>query len=180
MRRSRGGGGRSRGGGGGRHSSERLKAVRFLNEQLATTSPSGLVAIQKIGVLQGFLNNGMRRKVWPVLLGIAETGGRVKEVATGQHRDSSQIELDVKRSLWKLPGDIDDEARDLLRLELSRVIHFALQEVPHHRPPPSPFAPSALPFPPLTSAPNPSTSSTHANAHMVRHCHGHALFRSCD
>ena len=120
--------------GGGRHSSERIKAVRFLNEQLeltTRTSPSGLVAIQQTGVKQGFVNNAMRRKVWPVLLGIAESdGGRLEVVATGQHRDSSQIDLDVKRSLWTLPGDIDDEARDQLRLELSRVIHFALEQVP--------------------------------------------------
>ena len=81
------------------------QTIRRLNELLERT-PVDFATIRKVGIYRGFVNDAMRRKVWPVLLGISppSISSKLPASTTGEHRDSSQIDLDVKRSLWKLPG----------------------------------------------------------------------------
>ncbi|KAI9469333.1 rab-GTPase-TBC domain-containing protein [Zychaea mexicana] len=75
----------------------------------------------------GFVNDDMRRKIWPLLLYC----DRLPEKSNDSSRsDESQVELDILRSFNTYPHDISDERKQNLRTQLTGVITHVLRSHP--------------------------------------------------
>jgi len=75
--------------------------IRQINAAL-DADPVNRALLRKIAVVRGLVNNEIRAKVWPVLLGVeagfdAQRYGGLKQ---GGHRDAAVVTCDVQRSLW--------------------------------------------------------------------------------
>ncbi|KAI5476743.1 TBC domain protein, Rab GTPase activator [Pseudohyphozyma bogoriensis] len=94
----------------------------------------------------GFLDNELRKRVWPLLLGVsqsakatspaeeAEKGG--DEAASDEkgglppHKDEGQVRLDVNRSFVSYPAGVSDKEKEELRVNLEDVIVTVLRRHP--------------------------------------------------
>lgn len=87
----------------------------------ASTSPAGLV------------NDGVRRKAWPILLGYTEKPDLLNHAAwqhLSPHKDEHQVCLDVDRSFIYYPKNESDAQLDRRKGELSAVITQVLRTYP--------------------------------------------------
>lgn len=88
----------------------------------------------------GFLTDELRRKAWPILLGVANKeeneniAGGPDECAWKElprHGDEDQVQLDVNRSFIYYPNDLTDAELDLRKSELSDLIVSVLRRNPY-------------------------------------------------
>ena len=88
----------------------------------------------------GFLNDELRKLVWPLLLGHGGLGAFAKENDSSnsqrdwrkmpRHKDEDQVELDVSRSFVFYPSNEPDSAMDCKKDELSSIIIETLRRYP--------------------------------------------------
>ena len=90
------------------------------------------VDLQKLKALSrehgGFLNNAIRSKVWPLILGINPYNIIDHRKFIAAHRDDSQVKVDVLRSLWGHEENKDwvSTLRNSRRKALSGIMMSAL------------------------------------------------------
>lgn len=83
----------------------------------------------------GLLNDDLRRKAWPILLGStlldsnAEKEAPWKDLPT--HRDEDQVQLDVDRSFCYYPTNDSEKQLDIRKKQLSDVIVEVLRRHPY-------------------------------------------------
>ncbi|KAL0077385.1 rab-GTPase-TBC domain-containing protein [Phycomyces blakesleeanus] len=106
---------------------QKFKRIFKINEGLRSHN---LELLRECGRKEGFVNDAMRRRVWPVLLRCEETIGEPLEILTNTHKDESQVALDVPRSVNRYPPNIDDERRKALQDDLKLVILHVLRSCP--------------------------------------------------
>ncbi|KPV75259.1 uncharacterized protein RHOBADRAFT_53256 [Rhodotorula graminis WP1] len=91
----------------------------------------------------GFIDDELRRRVWPALLGCDVAKGKQRAIdddeaqsaaavlaALPERDDERQVRLDIARSLVNYPQDVRDEDRDGLRIKLERAILIVLRRHP--------------------------------------------------
>ncbi|KAF4836857.1 GTPase-activating protein gyp10 [Colletotrichum siamense] len=90
----------------------------------------------------GFLTDDLRRKAWPILLGLADSEDFKEIIATGidetkswkdlpRHRDEDQVQLDVNRAFIYYPNHQSDAELDKNKSELSDLITEVLRRYPY-------------------------------------------------
>ncbi|KAL3955280.1 hypothetical protein ACCO45_010843 [Purpureocillium lilacinum] len=86
----------------------------------------------------GFLNDGLRRAAWPILLGLPTPEAAANGHAdTGdwkdlpRHRDEEQVELDVNRSFVYYPNGQSEAQLEQCKSELSSLIVEVLRRYPY-------------------------------------------------
>eukprot|EP00884_Botryococcus_braunii_P017782 jgi/Botrbrau1/4688/Bobra.0218s0010.1 len=120
-----------------RHASEDkerdLDTIRAINKVL-DTEPVDTAQLRKIAAVRGLVNNEVRMRVWPVLVGAHdhadEEGEDYAELAKASHRDSSTVSCDVERSLWSFTRGWTAEMRQQKREELHRLLTAAVSSGP--------------------------------------------------
>ncbi|KAI7850758.1 rab-GTPase-TBC domain-containing protein [Circinella umbellata] len=104
-----------------------------------TTAVNGEWKVRNITALRamgrspgGFVNNDLRRKIWPLLLYCDQLPEKPSPAYTelDPHKDESQVELDIIRSFNTYPQDITDEKKQELRTQLTTVITHVLRTHP--------------------------------------------------
>lgn len=99
--------------------------IRQINEALVSRDTHTL---RRLGKSKGgFLDDGIRRRVWPLLL---HTEAAVAYAGSLDHRDMRQVDLDVNRSFVNYEFK-DDAEKSLRQQQLSRVINATLAEHTH-------------------------------------------------
>eukprot|EP01126_Amoeba_proteus_P032849 TRINITY_DN3206_c0_g2_i5.p1 TRINITY_DN3206_c0_g2~~TRINITY_DN3206_c0_g2_i5.p1 ORF type:complete len:383 (+),score=76.74 TRINITY_DN3206_c0_g2_i5:113-1261(+) len=88
---------------------------------------TSITELREIANSCGLVNKTIRRKVWPLLLGIKTTKFPHFEHKVVPHNYTEQVAKDVDRSLWKL---VPDNERMKKRTELSNIINAVLAENP--------------------------------------------------
>ncbi|KAM8966323.1 TBC1 domain family member 20-like [Pelodytes ibericus] len=98
-----------------------------------TSDPIDIEVLRNAAVSEGgLLSQEIRRKVWPKLLNVnvfclpPKPGASVRF----NHRDYNQVEMDVRRSLRRLPAGMPDTERDILLQQLTDMILYVLQSHP--------------------------------------------------
>ncbi|KAI9333896.1 rab-GTPase-TBC domain-containing protein [Pilaira anomala] len=88
--------------------------------------------LREIGRETGFLNDAIRRRVWPFLLHCEDA--EVQNVMEGTlevpHKDEEQVKLDVVRSFNSFPKNLSPEDKVKLEGQLNRVITHVLRAYP--------------------------------------------------
>ncbi|KAI8391521.1 rab-GTPase-TBC domain-containing protein [Radiomyces spectabilis] len=107
---------------------DEFKRICKINEALRTRHLSLLRELAR--EKGGFVNDALRRRVWPVLLKCSETEVDLKE-HTEKHRNEAQVDLDTPRSLNTFPQGVSEERRNQLQQELNRVIVRVLRSHPN-------------------------------------------------
>ncbi|KAK2730667.1 GTPase-activating protein gyp10 [Colletotrichum kahawae] len=90
----------------------------------------------------GFLTDDLRRKAWPILLGLADSEDFKEIIATGidetnswkdlpRHRDEDQVQLDVNRAFIYYPNHQSDAELNKNKSELSDLITEVLRRYPY-------------------------------------------------
>ncbi|KAF9881366.1 GTPase-activating protein gyp10 [Colletotrichum karsti] len=90
----------------------------------------------------GFLTDDLRRKAWPILLGLADSEDFKGAIATGideknnwkelpRHRDEDQVQLDVNRAFIYYPQHQSDSELEKNKSELSDLITEVLRRYPY-------------------------------------------------
>lgn len=83
--------------------SDILKVREEEISRLLMEQPVDLKALRKLSRSEGgFLNNQIRSRVWPKLLGVNRFDIPDYRSFIDPHRDDSQVKVDVERSLWKI------------------------------------------------------------------------------
>lgn len=102
-----------------------LETIRIVNEVLSE-SPVDLAQLRKVAAVRGLVNNYLRRRVWPLLLGIGaasdDASAPYSELACGTHRDTQVVQVDVERSLWAYTNGWSEVQRDEKRAALKRLL----------------------------------------------------------
>lgn len=81
-----------------------------------------LAQLRKISAVRGLVNNEIRARVWPLLLGVNKSVDAYEDHKAGRHRDSSVVDVDVQRSLWAWTEGWTDAQREDKRKELRFVL----------------------------------------------------------
>eukprot|EP00698_Gefionella_okellyi_P022513 TRINITY_DN7478_c0_g1_i1.p1 TRINITY_DN7478_c0_g1~~TRINITY_DN7478_c0_g1_i1.p1 ORF type:complete len:398 (-),score=64.83 TRINITY_DN7478_c0_g1_i1:149-1342(-) len=94
-------------------------------ESILDSKPLDMAEIRRLAV-GGLVKTKIRRKVWPLLLGLnpGETCDFQDDIRIHSYTD--QVEKDVERSLWRFTAGISEEARLVKREALSRIINAIL------------------------------------------------------
>ncbi|KAL2754576.1 hypothetical protein ACRALDRAFT_2108678 [Sodiomyces alcalophilus JCM 7366] len=88
----------------------------------------------------GFLTDELRRKAWPVLLGVPNSQGEEERAddtpdaswkELPRHRDEEQVQLDVNRAFIYYPVNQTDAQLDERKRELSELITHVLRRYPY-------------------------------------------------
>ncbi|KAI8145968.1 rab-GTPase-TBC domain-containing protein [Fennellomyces sp. T-0311] len=113
------------------------RQTRKKDNHSKTTAIDGAWKVRDVTVLRamgrgenGFVNDDMRRKIWPILLHcdrLVDTKSSTIEM----HKDERQAELDILRSFNTYPHGITDERKDELRSQLTGVISHVLRSHPN-------------------------------------------------
>lgn len=87
-------------------------------------------ALRRIAI-DGFESNEVRRRVWPLLLGV-DPNTELKEGQVGEHKYRDIVEKDVDRSLhhFDVSKKLRITKRDLLRAELTEMIDYVFTHNP--------------------------------------------------
>lgn len=105
-----------------------LATIHLINSLLDSV-PVDYVQLRKVSAVRGLVNQQVRARVWPVLLGVdaQEFDERAYKIWQGQpHRDSNIVNCDVERSLWSYTEGWTSEERDIERDKLRRVLNAAV------------------------------------------------------
>lgn len=81
-----------------------------------------LAQLRKLAAARGLVNNEIRARVWPLLLGVKRSIDVYDGHKVGKHRDSSVVDVDVQRSLWAWTEGWSDAQRKEKRQELRFVL----------------------------------------------------------
>lgn len=103
-------------------------------ENALTNSKTSLQIWQNFAISEyGLINDDLRRKVWPLLVGIdpekVEPAPTLDELKT--HPEYNQVILDVNRSLKRFPPGIPYEQRIALQDQLTVLILRVIIKYPH-------------------------------------------------
>lgn len=81
---------------------------------------------------KGFINDGLRRRAWPLLLKWKPGSGLLPppDKFVKSHKDTLQVQLDVNRSFVYFPTDISSEEREQKQKSLSNVVNGVLSRFP--------------------------------------------------
>jgi hypothetical protein len=88
-----------------------------------------IAALRKLAAVRGLATHAVRRRAWPLLLGLGAGDAPPPAAAAAAAvppADARVVEVDVARSLWALTEGWGAAARDAKRAELRRVIEAAL------------------------------------------------------
>ncbi|GAU93321.1 hypothetical protein RvY_05281 [Ramazzottius varieornatus] len=100
--------------------------VMVIETLLSSDPPDVVDRLKHMCVLPGgLINNSLRKKVWPRMLGITrEELGKDKPAddLLETHRDWRVVELDVERLLKRYPPDLSVDKRKALEASLKRII----------------------------------------------------------
>lgn len=104
------------------------ETIRLANEFLGKRD---IVSLRKLAAIRGLVTNGLRSRVWPLLLGVDQQQrsapvGDIREYETRSqipHADLHVVECDIQRSLWHLTVGWADEDRHEKREALKRIIN---------------------------------------------------------
>ncbi|ORX90008.1 hypothetical protein K493DRAFT_266340 [Basidiobolus meristosporus CBS 931.73] len=106
---------------------KRQLRVGLINDAIRNKDIASLKMLATTG--PGLLNDGLRRLSWPLILHCDKT--QINSTISMPHKDESQVDLDVKRSLGKLPtADTRQTWRAEKRKELTSVITQVLRNNP--------------------------------------------------
>lgn len=113
----------------GSRDSDTLKAVN--NLLLERDSPAALTQLRKIAAIRGLVNDGLRARVWPHLVGVGsvaqEDGAADYQRRHGStHKDSNVLACDMARSLWSFTQGWPEGEREAKRRALRRVLDGAV------------------------------------------------------
>ncbi len=99
--------------------------------------------LQQFALETGFFSSKLRKKAWPLLLGIdVKKIPQIVGKSAISHNDLDQVEKDIERSLWKFTvgkeakrqnEDFKSSFRNKLRYELSLLINTILTKNPELR-----------------------------------------------
>ncbi|XP_073986790.1 TBC1 domain family member 20 [Rhodnius prolixus] len=83
----------------------------------------------------GFVNDYLRQRCWPLLIGVPLTGGEPlsSEESLRSHPEYSQVVLDVNRSLKRFPPGVPYSKRVALQGQLTNLILRVITKYPHLR-----------------------------------------------
>ncbi|KAK9696834.1 GTPase-activating protein gyp8 [Basidiobolus ranarum] len=102
--------------------------VGLINDAIRNKDIASLKMLATTG--PGLLNDGLRRLSWPLILHCDKT--QINPTESKPHKDESQVSLDVKRSLGKLPtADTRQTWRAEKRKDLTSVITQVLRNNPN-------------------------------------------------
>ncbi|CAL5227359.1 g10307 [Coccomyxa viridis] len=105
-----------------------LSTIDLVNSIL-DENPVDLSRLRKVCAVKGLVNNQLRARVWPVLLGVEGVSVSQDEYmqwAHEKHADSSVVDCDVQRSLWSYTQGWTDEERDAERARLRNILNAAV------------------------------------------------------
>ncbi|PSC72783.1 TBC1 domain family member 20 [Micractinium conductrix] len=107
-----------------------LETVKLVNE-LLLERPLDVLRLRRVVAIRGLVNDGLRSRVWPLLLGVGEAAApdeaaRFAALAGSTHKDSHVVECDMARSLWSYTEGWSEEGRAAKRAALRRVIDAAV------------------------------------------------------
>nr|POE94487.1 tbc1 domain family member 20 [Quercus suber] len=98
---------------------------------LRACSDHDVQELRKLATSQGgLLEDGLRRKAWPLLLGSDQhpLKNDVDWTTLAKHRDEYQVQLDVERSFVHYPSGDSDERKTARKDELSQIITAVLRQ----------------------------------------------------
>jgi hypothetical protein len=103
------------------------ETIRLVNELLGKKN---IVSLRKLAAIRGLVSNGLRSRVWPLLLGVDQQtqsgAGDIQEYETRSqipHADLHVVECDIERSLWHLTVGWAEEDRLEKRAALKRILN---------------------------------------------------------
>lgn len=98
-----------------------------LVERLLSEQPVNTASLRKLAAVRGIVSNKLRKRVWPILLGLPEHASHsqasYEKLSAQEHRDFQVVEVDVQRSLWTFTPLWSDDKRDAKRQQLRRVLN---------------------------------------------------------
>ncbi|KAF2070165.1 hypothetical protein CYY_008522 [Polysphondylium violaceum] len=106
---------------------ERLEAkkVREIQQCLEQT-PIDIEGLRRCSISNfGFVNNGLRRRVWPILLNIDTEHIINHNSKIIDHKDTDQVLKDVERSMWRFTKG-ESQLRNQKKPELMRIVNAVL------------------------------------------------------
>jgi hypothetical protein len=105
------------------YSSYELSRIRYI-ESLISSEKLNMRELRRASQ-EGLISENLRKKVWPILLEVDIEGYSDYHPENQSHRENSQVEKDIERSLWRFTGD-DVELRITKRKNLRNVINSLL------------------------------------------------------
>ncbi|KAL4857897.1 TBC1 domain family member 20 [Chlorella vulgaris] len=96
---------------------------------LEPRSPAVLTRLRKIAAIRGLVTDGLRARVWPLLLGVevtAEDAAQYQALQGSTHKDSAVVACDIARSLWSFTDGWSDAEREAKRAALRHVVDAAV------------------------------------------------------
>tara|TARA_B110000208_G_C11786826_1_gene435957 strand:- start:1844 stop:3058 length:1215 start_codon:yes stop_codon:yes gene_type:complete len=112
-----------------RASERRVRAHRRHLEHCLGCDQVDLAVLRRLAIVDGgYLDVSLRRRVWPLLLGIDRRRRESVPLDLTAHRDSDQVALDINRSLFHFDAMKEVSTAQLLerQAELSTVINTVL------------------------------------------------------
>lgn len=103
--------------------------LKLANECLAKNN---LTQLRKLAAVRGLVNHGLRKRVWPRILGtrtseVVGNGTKYKNQSQLSHKDDSVVRADMDRSLWKYTVGWSVDAREKERQALSRIVNATIE-----------------------------------------------------
>eukprot|EP00051_Salpingoeca_urceolata_P007287 m.96359 g.96359 ORF g.96359 m.96359 type:complete len:381 (-) comp15187_c0_seq4:17-1159(-) len=92
-------------------------------------NPVDLRELRRLSLTKGgFVNEAMRRQIWPKLLGVDMSQAEECNQLCGEHDFEQQVILDVNRSFWRFPEGIRATRRAKLRSDLTECLNAFLAQ----------------------------------------------------
>eukprot|EP00887_Chlorella_sp_A99_P002678 scaffold6.g2678.t1 len=87
-----------------------------------------ITRLRKIAAVRGLVNDGLRTRVWPLLLGVDQQvhdAAAYEQAHREPHADSHVVKCDMERSLWSFTEGWEEADREERRAALRRVLDAA-------------------------------------------------------
>jgi hypothetical protein len=113
------------------HNDQRLVKVKYIFQACRDNDLESLIELATS--TDGLINDRIRQKAWPILLGSANVAASEKETPWEQlppHKDEYQVQLDVDRSFVYYPDHDTPKQLDTRKKQLSDVIVEVLRRHP--------------------------------------------------
>ncbi|KAF9961706.1 hypothetical protein BGZ72_002267 [Mortierella alpina] len=108
---------------------EKEKRIRLLDEAIVTGDIEKLRRLSVTG--PGFVNHGIRRRAWPLLLRTHVPRRESSEVVKDRHKDEEQVRLDVIRSFTHLESESKSQ-QSIKRQKQDDLLHVILDVLQRH------------------------------------------------
>lgn len=102
--------------------------ISMVNELLAEPQID-ITRLRKIAAVRGLVNDGLRTRVWPLLLGVDQQvhdAAAYEQAHREPHADSHVVKCDMERSLWSFTEGWEEADREERRAALRRVLDAAV------------------------------------------------------